>query len=263
MKLAATVARVVASLVGALVLVPLGLLVLMETGVAGAWRWLPGCVVLVAGLAGCSALALWWPRQRMRVGAVLAALVWGTVATSAAYWPGVTTRAEVREAFERVDYHAGFGDPTIWELGGDWCAPGSTHPLGCPRLTADYLVDEGGSEDVLEALEDAGFVRVGEAGPLPVEDFDLPLSGSVGEGTRYWLMDGRLRVEVTVVSDRMLASPLQGTLGGSIQVPTSTEEVSLELFDADNPHRLLDDITELGFWSPDASLEDLEPPPGW
>lgn len=263
MKVAAAAARVVGSSIGALVLVPLAVLWLVETGVAGAWRWLPGCVVLVAGLAGCSALALWWPRRRMRVVAGLAALVWGTVAMSAAYWPAVTTRAEVREAFDRVGYDDALVDPTIWELGADWCVSGSPALLGCPRLSADYLVDEGGSEDVLRALEDAGFELVGESGPQPVEDVDLPMSGSSGVGSRYWFVHGGMRVEVTVISERVLTAPLQGTIGGTIHVPTSTERVSLEVFDAENPHQLLDDITELGFWSPDASLEDLQPPPGW
>ena len=128
MKVAAAAARVVGSSIGALVLVPLAVLWLVETGVAGAWRWLPGCVVLVAGLAGGSALALWWPRRRMRVVAGLAALVWGTVAMSAAYWPAVTTRAEVREAFDRVGYDDALVDPTVWELGADWCV--SVSPTG-------------------------------------------------------------------------------------------------------------------------------------
>ena len=263
MKVAAALARIIASGFGALVLVPLAVLWLVETGVAGAWKWLPGCVLLVAGLAACTAMALWWPRRRMRVPAGLAALAWGTVAVSAAYWPAVTTRAEVREVFDRVGYDDGLFDPTIWESGAGWCAFGSPSLLGCPRLSADYMVNEGDSENVIQALEEAGFTLVGESRPQPVENFDLPLSGSFGVGSRHWLEDGGMRVEVTVISDRVLAAPMQGADTGTIHVPTSTEQVSLEIFDAENSDQLLDNIAELGFWSPDASLEDMEPPPGW
>lgn len=261
MKVAAVVARVVGSAIGALVLVPLAVLWLVEVGVAGAWKWLPGCVILVAGLAGCAAVTLWWPRRRMRVRGALAALAWGTVAMSAAYWPGVTTRAEVREAFDRVDYDGGVVEPTVWELGADWCVSVSPDLLGCPRLSADYLVDAGGGEDVIRALQDAGFRLVGGTGPRPVEDVDLPMSGSTGVGSRHWLADDAMRVEVTVISERMLSAPMQGMDDGTVFVPTSTERVSLEFFDAENPHQL--DISGLGVWTPDASLEDAQPPPGW
>lgn len=263
MKVVAAAARIVGSGIGALILVPLVVVWLVEVGVAGAYRWLPGCLVLVAGLAACSAAALWWPRRRRRMTAAIAALVWGTVVLSAAYWPAVTTRAEVREAFDRVGYDGGLVDPTIWELGGPWCAFGSRSLLGCPRLSADYLVNEGESEDVIRALEDAGFQLVGEIQPRPVRNFDLPGSGSIGVGSRHWLKNDGMRVEVTVISEREMAVPMQGTDDGTIHVPTSTERVSLEFSDAANPHQLLDDIAELGFWSPDASLEDVQSPPGW
>jgi hypothetical protein len=263
MKVAAAAARVAGSSIGALVLVPLAVLWLVETGLAGAWKWLPGCVVLVAGLAGCSALALWWPRRRLRAAAALAALAWGTVATSSAYWPGVTTRAEVREVFDRVGYDGGLVDPTVWELGGAWCAFGSRNVLGCPRLCADYLVGRGESEEVIRALEDAGFQLVGESRPQPVENFDLLNQDAVAVGSRYWLKNGGMRVEVTVISDQEMAVPVQGMEDLTAYVPSTTERVSVELSDAKNPHRLLDNIADLGFWSPDASLEDLQPPPGW
>ncbi|MBD3927019.1 hypothetical protein IEZ26_20530 [Nocardioides cavernae] len=262
MKLLVASARILGSCIGAL-LVPLTVIWLVEIGVAGAWKWLPGCAVLIAGLAGCSAAALWWPRALMRATAVVAALVWGTVALSAAYWPAVTTRAEVREAFDRVGYDGGIVDPTIWELGGSWCAFGSRSLLGCPRLSADYLVNEGESEDVIRALEEAGFELVKGARPRPVESFDHPGSGSMGVGSRYWFKDDGMRVEVTVIDDQDMAVPMQGMNDLTAYVPTSTERVSLEFSDAANPHQLLDNIAELGFWSPDASLEDVQPPPGW
>jgi hypothetical protein len=261
MKVAAASARIVCSAIGALVLVPIGVLWLVEIGVAGAWKWLPGCAVLIAGLAGCAAAALWWPRGLMRVTAIVAALVWGTVALSAAYWPAVTTRAEVREAFDRVNYDDGLFDPEVWEHGAAWCAFGSPHVLGCPRLSADYLVDAGESEDVIRALKEAGFELVGEPQSRPVENFDHPGSGSIGVGSRYWLKDDGMRVEVTVISDRDLAVPMEGMDGVTMLVPSSTERVSLEFSDAENSSQL--GIDGLGFWSPDASLEDLQPPPGW
>ena len=83
------------------------------------------------------------------------------------------------------------------------------------------------------------------------------------EPAGHWLEDGGMRVEVTVISDRVLAAPMQGVGTGTIHVPTSTEQVRLEIFDAENSDQLLDNIAELGFWSSDASLEDVEPPPGW
>lgn len=261
MKVVAASARILCSAIGALILVPLSVVWLVEIGFAGAWKWLPGCAVLVAGLAGCSAAALWWPRRRMRAAAVLAALAWGTVALSAAYWPGVTTRAEVREAFDRVSYDDGLFDPTVWEHGAAWCAFGSPSLLGCPRLSADYLVDEGEGEEAVRALEEAGFELVGEARPEPVENFDHPGSGSIGVGSRYWLEDGGMRVEVTVISDRDVAVPMEGMDGVTMLFPTSTERVSLEFSDAENSAQL--EIDDLGFWSPDGSLDDLQPPPGW
>ena len=52
MKVAAVCARIVGAVIGVL-LVPSAVLWLVEVGVAGSWKWLPACLVLVAGLAGC------------------------------------------------------------------------------------------------------------------------------------------------------------------------------------------------------------------
>ncbi|NPD03364.1 hypothetical protein HN031_01530 [Nocardioides sp. zg-1308] len=262
MKVVAMSARIVASAVGALVVVPVTVLLLLEGEVAGSWTWLPLCVVLVAGLSGCIATGLWWPHRRMRVLAGVVAFAWATVALSVAFWPMVATRAEVRAAFDRVDYGGGIGDPTIFELGPAWCAPGFTSVLGCPRMSVDYLVDEGGGADVLRALEEAGFDRVGEPRQREIEGFDFPGSRSAALGTRHWLVGDGVRVEVTILSEREHAGPVPGPDNATMFVPTSTERVSLELSDAENSARL-EIPDDLGFWSPHAPLDELQPPAGW
>lgn len=265
MKKVAVGARVVGACVGAVVLVPVAVARLVEIGVAGTWRWLPACLVLVAGVAGCAAAALWWPHKRLRVAAALAALAWGTVAVSSAYWPSVTTRGEVRAAFDRVHYEDSVVDPTVWELGPAWCTPADPTVMGCPSLSVGYLVREGEGDAVVAALEEADFQLLGKA-ERPVEDFDYPASGSTGVGSRYWLADDGMRVVVTVISDQLAARPLEGLEGPDgpdimAYYPSSTERVEVEIRDAEDRTRL--DLQDLGFWAPDASLDDLQPPAGW
>lgn len=262
MKVVVVGARLVGAAIGMLVVVPSAVLWLVEMGKAGSWTWLPACLALVAGLAGCAAALLWWPHRRVRVVAGLSALAWGTLAVSFAYWPGVTTRAEIRDAYERVDHVDTVVDPTIWELGGAWCAPGFRSVLGCPRLSAGYLVSEGEGEAVVRAMEEVGFKLVGEAEGRPIKGYDLPGSGSTGLGSRYWLKDEEIRIQVTVISDELLEGQLPGPDGLTAYFPSTTERVDVEITDAENPQRLgIPD--ELGFWAPYASLDDMQPPADW
>lgn len=261
MKVTAVCARLVGAVVGVL-LVPSAVFWLVEVGAAGSWRWLPACLVLVAGLAGCGATALWWPHKRMRVLAGVAAVAWGTLAVSAAYWPAVTTRGEIRSAFDRVTYDDAVVDPTVWELGAAWCAPMDRSMIGCPRLTVDYLVSEGESDAVVRAIQGGGFRLLGESEGQPVEGFDLPRSASTGVGSRYWLKNGDIRIEVTVIRDQQFAGPVTSLPDVTTYTPSTTERVEVEITDAANPTRL-EISDELGFWSPDASLDGLQPPAGW
>lgn len=261
MKVAAVCARIVGAVIGVL-LVPSAVLWLVEVGVAGSWKWLPACLVLVAGLAGCGGAALWWPHKRMRVLAGVTALAWGTLAVSSAYWPAVTTRGEIRSAFDRVDYDDAVVDPTVWELGAAWCTPMDHSVIGCPRLTVDYLVSEGEGDAVVRAIQGAGFRLLGEAEGQPVESFDLPGSGSTGVGSRYWLKNGDIRIEVTVISDQQLAGPVKGLPDVTVYIPSTTERVEVEFTDGANSTRL-EIPDELGFWSPDASLDNLQAPVDW
>lgn len=263
MRVAAVSARIAGSILGALILVPGTVLCLLDMGVAGSWKWFPACLVLVAGLAGCLAAALWWRRRRMRLVAACTAFIWGVVALGVAYSPAVTTRTEIRAAFDRVHYDQALVDPYVDELGGTWCGAGFTDFGGCPWLSVDYLVDEGKGMEVVRALEDAGFEMVGEPQRRPLEDVDQPGSGATAIGSRYWLKGNGMRLEVTVISEQELVLPRGVEEDITAYVPSGTERVSVEMSDANNAQRLGADIGDLGFWTPDAGLSDVEPPPGW
>ncbi|QBX55986.1 hypothetical protein EXE58_11285 [Nocardioides seonyuensis] len=257
-------ARIAGSILGTLILVPGTVLCLLDMGVAGSWKWFPACLVLVAGLAGCLAAALWWRRRRMRLVAACTAFIWAVVALGVAYSPAVATRTEIRAAFDRVHYDQALVDPYVDELGGTWCGAGFTDFGGCPWLLVDYLVDEGQGMEVVRALEDAGFEMVGEPQRRPLEDVDLPGSGLSAMGSRYWLKGNGMRLEVTVISERAVAValPVGGEEGITTYVSPATERVSVEMSDAKNAERL-GGSDDLGFWTPDAGLSDVEPPPGW
>ena len=263
MRMVAASARTVGSILGTLVLVPGAVLLLLDMGVAGSWKWFPVCLALVAGLAGCIAAALWWPKRRMRLLAGGTAVIWGVVAVGVAYSPAVATRTEIRAAFDRVHYDDALVDPYVAELGGAWCGAGFTSFLGCPWLSVDYLVDEGEGIEVVRALEDAGFEMVGEPQRRPLEDVDQPGSGSTAIGSRYWLKGNGMRLEVTVVSEQELVLPSSFKEDVTAYVPSGTERVSVEMSDARNAEQLGFDPGDLGFWTPDAGLSDVEPPPGW
>ncbi len=261
MRVVVASARIVGSILGTLILVPGAVLWLLEMGVAGSWTWFPVCLVLVAGLAGCFAAALWWPNRAMRLVAGCTALVWGAVALSVPYSPAVATRVEIRAAYDRVRYDEALVDPTVTELGPTWCGAGLTTVMGCPWLSADYLVDEGEGTDLVRALEDAGFELVGASQRRPLKDVDFPGSGSRALGSKYWLRGHGMRLAVTVISDQEVALPT-GDDDITAYVPSGTERVSVEMSDAEHAQRLgVPD--NLGFWTPDAGLSDVGPPPGW
>lgn len=260
MRVVVTIARTVGTVVVAL-LVPVAVLLLLDAGVAGSWAWFPACLALVAGVAGCAAAALWWTRRRMRVVAGLAVMAWGIVAVGAAYSPLVATQAAIRAAYDRVEYDGALFDPYVWDLGPTWCGAGMTSVLGCPHLSVDYVVPAGDGEDVVQALQDAGFELLGEAGPRPVDDLDLLGTDSSSMGTRYWLRGEGMRLEVTLIGDGVVTQPLDG-VDTSTSVPTGIETVRVDITDARHS-RQLEIPDDLGLWDPSASLEDLAPPPGW
>lgn len=82
----------------------------------------------------------------------------------------------------------------------------------------------------------------------------------MGTGTRYWLEGEGMRVEVTVISDHWSGMLMPGMHTATEWRFIGVEQVSLEIRDAENSAGPLGD---LGPWSPEPSLDDLQPPPGW
>jgi hypothetical protein len=198
-----------------LVLVPLAVASLVRAGLAGSWQWLPVCVLLVPGVTGACALALWWRHRRLRVVSVAACVAWASFALSVAYWPHTLTPADLEAAIDRVDYAGGSPSDT-W---GSYCFPWQ-QPWSCPFLTKAYQVDDGQADDVLAAIEAAGFEPVGAprdvAPPIYVEGVAQELDFR-GHG---------LRMIVTVVTEREYVT--RDSLGTTyLDAPGETVDIKL------------------------------------
>jgi hypothetical protein len=203
--------RVVA-VTGPLVIAPLLVWQFADLGLAGAWRWLPVCLLTVVLPVAVWTIGWWGPERHRRLIAGGVAAPWACLVLSVAYWPNVVTRADLHVGIEAVAFDG--ADVVVHGLA--ICTPGMPKSW-CPQLAGQSLVPDGQWFEILGGIEQAGFG--------PVVDGDcVGAATKEGTGFRYFFYRHGLRLTMALVTEREF---------GSERVPVSGDRVILVLTDRD------------------------------